>query len=198
VKTIETDEELLSRQAALQAEADAVVADLDLLALLGQFGRPVRVGSSVLGLMVVRDIDVTTLCPSLDPVVLFEAARPLVSHPRVRELTFRNDTGHWNTSPHYPDGIYWLVRYVADSGAAWTLDLWFIPEGTTQWDIEHVASLPPRLTSETRAAILRIKAARPAPVAPARIPSYEIYVAVLDHGVRTPDEFIWHLERGSS
>ena len=196
--TIETDEALLSRQAALQAEADAVVADLDLLTLLGRFGRPVRVGSSVLGLMVVRDIDVTTLCPSLDPVALFEAARPLVSHPRVRELTFRNDTGHWNTSPRHPDGVYWLVRYVADSGAAWTLDLWFIPEGTTQWDIEHVASLPPRLTSETRLAILRIKEARPAPVAPARIPSYEIYEAVLDHGVRTPDEFTRYLERGSS
>jgi hypothetical protein len=196
--TIETDEALLSRQAALQAEADAVVADLDLLTLLGRFGRPVRVGSSVLGLMVVRDIDVTTLSPSLDPVALFEAARPLVSHPRVRELTFRNDTGHWNTSPRYPDGVYWLVRYVADSGAAWTLDLWFIPEGTTQWDIEHVASLPPRLTSETRLAILRIKEARPAPVAPARIPSYEIYEAVLDHGVRTPDEFTRYLERGSS
>jgi len=196
--TIETDAELLSRQAALQAEADAVVADLDLLALLGRAGRPIRVGSSVLGLMVARDIDVTTLCPSLDPVALFEAARPLVSHPRVRELTFRNDTGHWNTDPRYPDGVYWLVRYVGDSGAAWTLDLWFILEGTTQFDIEHVASLPPRLTSETRAAILRIKEARPAPVAPARIPSYEIYVAVLDHGVRTPDEFTRHLERGSS
>ena len=194
----ETDEELLSRQAALQAEADAVVADLDLLVLLGRFGQPVRVGSSVLGLMVVRDIDVTTLCPSLDPDVLFEAARPLVSHPRVRELTFRNDTGRWNTSPRYPDGVYWLVRYVADSGATWTLDCWFIPEGTTQWDIEHVASLPPRLTTETRLAILRIKEARPAPVAPARIPSYEIYEAVLDHGVRTPDEFTRHLERGSS
>ena len=95
-------------------------------------------------------------------------------------------------SADYPDGRYWLVEYVDEAGDAWTLDLWFLAEGTTQFDLEHMKTLPGRLTPEARAAILRIKHERQAGVAaPAAppLPSYEVYEAVLDHGVRTPDEF---------
>ena len=60
------DASLLERQDALQAEAMAVLADLDLFVLLRRFGTPTHTGSSALGLMVRRDIDVTTVCPSLD------------------------------------------------------------------------------------------------------------------------------------
>ncbi len=154
-----SDIELFARQDALQAQAQAVLADLDALALLRTVGEPTRVGSSALGLMVARDIDITTLCPSLEPGPAFEIGRQLARHPRVRRLTFRKDTGRWNTHAVYPDGIYWLVEYVADPDVAWTLDLWFLAEGTTQWDLEHVKTLPGRLTPETRAAILRIKEA---------------------------------------
>src|SRR4029453_7763228 len=145
-----SDTQLLARQAGFQAEADSVVDDLGLMAILGSVGRPVRTGSSALGLMVARDIDITTLCPDLDAEALFSSIAPLASHPRVRQLGFRNDTGHWNTDPAYPDGLYWSVGYVADRGAAWNLDLWFIRDGTTQYDLEHLEALPPRLTPETR------------------------------------------------
>jgi len=49
--------------------------------------------------MVARDIDLTILCPVLDATRMFEAIRPLAAHPRVLELRFRNDTGHWNVDP---------------------------------------------------------------------------------------------------
>jgi hypothetical protein len=183
------DTELLARQAGLQAEADSVVEDLGLMAILGSMGRPVRTGSSALGLMVARDIDITTLCRDLDPGALFSAIAPLAGHPRVRQLGFRNDTGHWNTDPTYPDGLYWSVGYVRDSEAAWNLDLWFIREGTTQFDLQHIEALPPRLTSETRLAILRIKTAVADPTWATLVQSYEIYEAVLDHGIRTAEAF---------
>jgi len=69
------------------------------------------------------------------------------------------------------------------AGDEWTLDIWFIHEDSQQFDLVHLESLPPRLTDEKRLAILRIKEAclgRP------WYSSYGIYVAVLDHGVRTP------------
>ena len=50
------------------------------------------------------------------------------------------------------------------------------------------------MSPEARLAILRIKEARhgrPGEGAPVR--SYEIYEAVLDHGVTTPDEFSSYL-----
>jgi hypothetical protein len=181
--------DLLERQARLQVEADAVVDDLGLTAILDSIGRPVRTGSSALGLMVVRDIDITTLCPELDPLALFGLVAPLAAHPRVRQLGFRNDTGVWNTDPSYPDGFYWAVSYVGEGGAAWNIDLWFLREGTTQFDLEHLKDLPQRLTPEARLAILRIKTVAAETPSARRVPSYEIYEAVLDHGIRTPEEF---------
>jgi hypothetical protein len=190
------DELLLARQAALQAEAAAVLADLDLLQLLGKVGRPVRTGSSVLGLMVRRDIDVTSLCPTLEPLPIFDAVRSIAEHPRIHRLSFRNDTGRWRTEPQYPDGLYWAVQYRTDAGDDWNLDLWFLLEGTTQFDLLHIESLPPRLTPEARLAILRIKDARlglPADGSPVR--SYDIYEAVLDHGLSSPEEFESYLHQ---
>ncbi|MDQ6878326.1 MAG: hypothetical protein M3082_11690 [Candidatus Dormibacteraeota bacterium] len=194
----DTGEAVLARQAALQAEAAAVLDDLAVLSLAGAVGRPVRVGGSALGLMVARDIDVTTLCPRLEPAMVFDAMRPLVAHPRIRGLSFRKDTGRWNTDPRYPDGLYWRVDYATDEGVEWNLDLWFIHENATQFDLEHMKTLPHRLTGESRVAILRIKeavareAVADAPPDADRVRSYEVYEAVLDHGVRTAKEFRRH------
>jgi hypothetical protein len=165
------------------------------LRLLSDLGRPVRTGGAALGLMVARDIDITTLCPALDPFVIFDGVRALASHPRVRRLAFRNDTGRWKVDPAYPDGLYWMVEYVTDAGAVWSLDLWFLLDGTTQFDLEHMRTLPPRLTSETRLAILLIKEALQGPPGGQRVRGYEVYEAVLDHGVRTLDEFREHQAR---
>ena len=193
-----SDIELFERQDALQAQARAILADLDAFALLRDVGEATQVGSSALGLMVARDIDITTLCPTLDPGPVFDVGRQLAVHPRVRRLTFRKDTGRWNTSPGLPDGIYWLVEYVADPDVAWTLDLWFLLEGTTQFDLEHVKTLPARLTPETRAAILRVKEAVYADTTRPRGPSYAIYEAVLDHGIRTPEAYQHYRESRST
>jgi len=187
-----TDDDILERQAVLQARSDDVVRDLDVLALAGTVGTPTRTGSSALGLMTRRDIDITTV-GDLDVGRVFALGQVLAAHPRVWRITFRNDTGHWNKeTSRYPDGLYWLVEYVDDAGDGWTLDLWFLAEGTTQFDLEHMKTLPQRLTPEVRTAILRIKEERMAHAAPApgpNMPSYEIYEAVLDHGVRTPADF---------
>jgi len=186
-----TDDDVLERQAALQVRSDEVVRDLDALGLAGTVGTPTRTGSSALGLMVRRDIDITTV-GDLDVARVFALGQVLATHPRVWKVTFRNDTGAWNKSADYPDGLYWLVDYVDEAGDAWTLDLWFLAEGTTQYDLEHMKTMPARMTREARVAILRIKEDRLANVAPPpapSMPSYEIYEAVLDHGVRTTAEF---------
>jgi hypothetical protein len=94
--------------------------------------------------------------------------------------------------------LYWLVEYVTEVDVTWTLDLWFLLEGHTQFDLEHIQTIPPRLTREARLAILRIKHARLDLPAADRGPSYRIYEAVLDHGVRTADDFTRHLEDRSA
>ncbi|MER5785533.1 hypothetical protein ABT104_28045 [Streptomyces mobaraensis] len=182
---------ILAEQQALQAEADEAVGDLGLAGLLAKCGEPVRVGSSALGLMVRRDIDITVVCPDLGagaPKAVADIGAALAVHDRVRQVRFRDDTGHWNTDPMYPDGLYLGVEYRSAAGREWTLDIWFVDEPDRQPDLAHVRALPPRLTDAHRVRILRIKralAARPGD----GTPGYDVYRAVLDHEVTTPEEF---------
>lgn len=183
------DTQLLARQSALQREADEVAADLDLGRLLTEAGEPVRVGSSALGLMTWRDLDLTVVCPSLSVEQVAGLAARLAAHPRVREVVFRNDTGSWNVDPAYPDGLYVGLRYATAAAEVWKVDVWFVDEPDRQPDLEHVQTLRPRLTDATRAAILAIKdvwATREG------YRSLDVYTAVLDAGVQTADEFdVW-------
>ena len=132
--------------------------------------------------------------PELGPTRVFEAIKALPSHPRVRELRFRNDTGHWNEDPNYPDGVYWGPG-TTDAGEDWSLDLWFIHEHSRQVDLEHVLVLPPRLTP------------RDPPRDPSdqgRLPRTALVQQPRDHDggahhdVRTPAEYRAHIEGAAS
>ncbi|MGW0517588.1 hypothetical protein [Crossiella sp. NPDC003009] len=187
--------DLLARQGKVRAEAEVVLAELGLTERLATAGEPTLVGSAALGLMVRRDLDLTVTCPALDPAThakVIAIGAGLAADQRVREVTFRNDTGAWNTDPRYPDGLYLGLRYRADTGQDWTLDLWFVDEPDRQPDLEHLRTLAPRLDDTSRARILEIKtalAARPRPG-----PSFEVYRAVLDHGVSGTEAFdAWRL-----
>ncbi|MBW8805241.1 MAG: hypothetical protein AUG49_01730 [Catenulispora sp. 13_1_20CM_3_70_7] len=196
------DADLFRRERRLQAEAEAVLDDLDLAAALEAVGDPIRTGSAALGVMVKPDIDVTTACPVLD-LATFDAvtqlATRLTRHERVRQITFRNDTGAWNAEPDtYPDGLYLQVHYrsVQPRPREWNLDLWFVDQPERQPDLQHLRTLLPRLTDETRAAILRLKEEwTPRQEYGRTINGTLIYQAVLDGGVRTPLDFAEWLEQ---
>lgn len=189
--------ELLQRQDALQAEAEEVLADLDLPALLARAGRPVRVGSSVLGLMTWRDIDFNVLCRDLDADRAFETIRPLAAHPRIKQLCYSNNRGRFNaTGLPQDEGYYWGMRYHTDAGDDWQLDLWFLPETAPRPEFAHLEQIPPRLTAETRLAILWIKDVWHRRSAyRGRVLSVDIYDAVLEHGARTPEDFDEYLRQ---
>lgn len=184
--------ELFEAQAALQAEADAVVEALGLVPMLGAIGEPVRVGSSAMGLMVRRDIDITVVCPRLDAATLRAfagiGAALMQRTDRVVSVNFRNDSGQWNREPElYPDGFYLCVTVGGADGASWTIDIWAVDEPQRQPDLAHLETLLPRLTAEHRAAILAIK--QVLAQRPERAPSALVYEAVVDHGVRSVEAF---------
>ncbi|WNV90907.1 hypothetical protein [Umezawaea sp. Da 62-37] len=185
--------DVVTRQGELQVAADAIVDALGLKQSLAEFGEPVRVGSSALGLMVRRDIDITVVCPALDMATheaVVELGGELARHDRVGKVLFRNDTGDWNTDPAYPDGFYLGVGCRSAHGLDWNLDIWFVDEPARQPDLEHVRTLPGRLTDETREAILHIKEAwSERPEYGKSVTGNDICTAVLDKGVRTPEEF---------
>jgi hypothetical protein len=114
----------------------------------------------------------------------------LAMHPRTRRVEFRNDTGTWNTDPGYPDGLYLGLGYRSAAGCDWKLDVWFVDDPDRQPDLTHLRTLPPRLDRGARLAILRIKTAWYArPEYGRSVRSFDVYTAVLDAGVRTPEQF---------
>lgn len=189
--------DLLDSQRLLQEEADQVVELLQLDALLSHIGRPVRVGSSAMGLMVRRDIDITVICKELSSATLAAVvqagAKLMLMDRNVISVRFRNDTGAWNTDPaSYPDGLYLGVSARTNQGIDWTLDIWAVDQPERQPDLKHLRTLLPRLNDDCRRTILLIKEA----LAPqelrfseGKVPSAYIYDAVVDHGVGSVKQF---------
>jgi hypothetical protein len=188
---------LLDDQKLLEDEADQVVELLQLEALLSNIGRPIRVGSSAMGLMVRRDIDITVVCENLSSetrAAFIQAGTKLMLMDRhVVSVRFRNDTGAWNTDPaSYPDGLYLGASIRTDEGIDWTLDIWAVDQPERQPDLNHLRTLLPRLDDDRRNTILLIKqalAAAKSCCSESRIPSAYVYDAVVEDGVGSVEQF---------
>ena len=191
-------DQLLQRQDLLQNEAQAVVKVLDLVRLLSNAGT-VRVhGSSVLGLMTWRDIDVGVSSPRLSIERVYEVMMPLLTHPRVKQVHYLNESGSFNATGLPRDERYFfMVFYDNGSESDWKIDISFwLDEGVRSEQIHNM--IEQQLTPETRLIILRIKDVWwKQPSYRQEVSSVDIYDAVLQHGVCTLDEFDQYLvERG--
>ena len=188
---------LLERQDALQAEANRLVGELDLPGMLGRAGRLERLGSSVSGLMAWRDLDLGVSCGVLSPERAWATVVPLAAHPRTIQLAYRNELGQLAPPELRGYGRYYFVaRHQTEAGSEWKIDISLWSPESPPGPLAHAEELMRRLTPETRLAILWIKDAW------YRLPSYpdvvggmDIYEAVLEHDVRTPDQFGRHLRR---
>jgi hypothetical protein len=187
--------ELLERQDTLQAEAWRTLDALDLAAALAPIGLVEVIGSLATGLMVWRDIDLLVIAPGLSASVAHEAMARYFGHPGIGAIRYRYDHAAQNpANDPNDDRYYYALFYHGDGGHEWKIDIsiWIA-------DPPHVERLPSssliaRLNDETRLAILWIKDrwfARPE--YRTSVYSVDIYDAVLDHGVRTPEEFAVYL-----
>jgi hypothetical protein len=188
---------LLERQDALQREANQLVESLDLPTVLGRAGRFERLGSSVSGLMVWRDLDLGVSCEALGPERARETMVPLAAHPRTTRLYYRKEIGILAPPELRGYGRYYFVaRHQTEAGREWKIDVSLWSPESPPGPLAHAEELMRRLTPETRLAILWIKDAW------YRLPSYpdvvsgmDIYEAVLEQGVRTPEQFGSYLSR---
>ena len=189
--------ELLRHAEQLQTEAAAVIEELDLLAMLGQVGHAELVGSAASGLMVWRDIDVGARCQDLNPARAWDALRPLVTNPQLMRLDYRNEIGERSPSDRPSDQRYSFVAYYqprATEENEWRIDISLWLSAAPRNQLAQLAELRRRLTDETRLAILWIKDVwHRQPTYPYEVGGVDVYDAVLEHGVRTPDEFAAHL-----
>jgi hypothetical protein len=188
---------LLERQDALQAEANRLVEQLDLPTMLGRAGRFERLGSTVSGLMVWRDLDLGASCGRLSPDRAWETMLELAAHPRTTRLDYRNETGR--LAPPELRGYrryYFVAHHETDAGDEWKIDVSLWSPESPPGPLVHPQELRRRLTPETRLAILWIKDVwHQVPSYPDQVSGMDIYDAVLEHGVRTPEQFGSYLRR---
>ncbi|GGO36021.1 hypothetical protein [Deinococcus humi] len=182
---------LLTRQAALQGEAERVVRELKLPERLGELGTFEQIGSSVSGLMVWPDVDVMVRADHPSAQHIMTAMAPVMATRGIREVLYRDETGERSPSGKPSDERhYFVLRYAAVNGRVWKIDV-------TVWcsaalrphraQAEHLA----RALSETqRLAVLWIKGEWcERPEYPEEVGGMDVYEAVLHHHVRTPEDF---------
>ena len=181
---------LFKKQNKLQKEAAEILGKLKLFKRLSATGKPIVVGSSAVGLMVRRDIDVTVVCATLDIKKVIKISNDLMIQKGVGEVVFRNDTGDWNTDTKYPDGLYIGIKSKFEKGKIWNIDIWFIDEPERQPDLKHLKFIFKKLNTENRAIILNIKTEwDKKPKHKKSATSYDIYDSVLNHNIKTTNEF---------
>lgn len=195
------DEDLWARQAALQTEATAILADLELSAAVTDVGPMLLAGSYVSGLMCWPDLDVMVYAGAdFSPHDVLRLLQRIVDRPGVVGFDYRDERGPRSPTGTVRDERYHMVVELARDGRTWRVDLtlWLNDPHTnvTAWH----ESLRETVTADQRSAILRIKDVW------CRLPSYpdhvgglQIYHAVLDDGVRTPKQFAsWLAAHGYS
>jgi hypothetical protein len=185
---VESADDLLRRQDMLQAEADELLAEAGLVRLLESVGPVLLTGSYVSGLMSWREVDVMALVgPEFAPHDVLDLMRRVVGIPGVTRFDYRDERGERRPTEHVRDERYHVEITLTYGAGTWHIDLslWLhdIHANITEWHEQLRASITP----EERDAVLRIKDVWH------KEPSYqgglEVYTAVLEHGVRTPEQF---------
>lgn len=176
-------ENVLIRAEQRRHRALSLVDELGLRERWAPVGRVELVGAVAHGLVVSHDIDFEVFTRG-EPNVAdgFAVLSSLAEHPRVRKAQFTNAL---RTADQ---GLYWQIRCVDADSIEWKVDLWTLAEDhpgpCAAWIVEPMQRA---LTDASRRAILTLKEARAAgqtiPVA-----SIDLYRAVLDGGVQTPEE----------
>jgi hypothetical protein len=193
-----SDDELAVRQSALQAEAAALLDELDRSGIFSDIGPLEVTGSYISSLMCWRDLDVGLLVGAdYSPRDVLHLISRIMELPGVVGFNYRDERADRSPTGLIKDERYHLPFLLDRGGVVWRLDLtlWLhdLHENVTAW---HQA-LRDSITDQQRAAVLRIKDVWfQRPSYPDRIGGSEIYAAVIDDGVRTPEDFrSWLAER---
>lgn len=184
----EQDEQLLHNQQVLQNEAHRLVAELNLVEVLRAAGAVRLTGSSVLGLMVWRDIDLQISSPGLQIAQAFTLLNPLLTHPRVKQVRYLHQSEHFKEQG-LDERYFFMISYQPEGQAEWKLDISFwLGQGVHPEPVQE--AMEQQLTPATRLTILRIKQVwYQLPAYRSTVYSTDIYDAVLQHGVQTLAQF---------
>jgi len=179
------DSDLIARATSLQADAAAVLGSLG--ALFEGIGTPIPTGSFVSGLMVWRDLDVMVLGgPDFAPPDVLALLGRAVALPGVTGFDYADERDGRSPTGTRRDERYHVTIRLGE----WRIDLsiWLHDDHADVTAFHE--SMKATLTDAQRLAILRIKDMwHQRPEYPDEVGGFDIYTAVLHHGVETPADF---------
>jgi len=198
-RVLSPDEDLSARQAVLQAEAADVLASFDVAGIVADIGSIHLTGSYVSGLMCWPDLDIMVhVGAGFSPRDVLRLLRDIVDRPGVVGFDYRDERGDRSPTGTVRDERYHVPIALSHNGRTWRIDLtlWLNDPhvNLTAWH----ENLRETITAEQRGAVLRIKDVwHRLPSYPDQVGGIQIYTAVLDGGVRTPEEFAtWLTDHG--
>jgi hypothetical protein len=183
----------------LHAEAAALLEELERSGVFSDLGPLEVTGSYVSELMCWREVDLGLLVgPNYNPRDVLQLISRILELPGVVGFDYRDERADRSPTGLTKEERYHIPFLIERGGNVWQLDLtlWLhdLHQNVTAW---HRA-LRDKITNEQRAAVLRIKDVWfRLPSYPYQIGGLEIYTAVTENGVRTPEEFRgWLADRG--
>jgi hypothetical protein len=183
--------DLVARAEALQAEAQEVLALLDLETAFPSFGPAQLIGSALSGLMAWRDLDVMFTAPTATAADVLAGLAVIARRPGLLAVDFRDERADRRPTPQKTDErFYAVLRYEGPQGL-WKVDLTFWLHAITRPQVPDATALQ-AITPEQKQTILHLKNTTPG--YPDEIAGNDIYTAVLTHNIRTPTELAQHLQ----
>ena len=176
-------DDVIGRADRRRAKALGVIDDLELVRRWSAVGRVELVGAVAYDLVVSPDIDMEVFTDGTPRVRDgFRVLAELAEHPSVTRARFTNALSTAD------QGLYWQVGCRDDEGEEWKVDIWTLArDHPGPLSTSLVAAMRSAVRTEERQRILALEEARAAGAARG-VASIDIYRAVLDGGVTTPDE----------
>ena len=185
----------MEKSAVLKREADKLLADSGLLALLAEYGEVHLTGSYSYDLLTWRDIDICLVLITLRAEIILDIAKRVAAIPHIGSMYYRNE--YVMRTRGNPEAFFLCVDFYLPGDIKWKVDILVADDAEVQRVLQAGRAMADRLISETREAIVRIKTVI------CRRPGYRmkfgsrtVYEAVLDHGIRTVEEWdAWYRKK---
>jgi hypothetical protein len=179
---------LLELNSEIKKEADAMLYEKGLLALLRSFGTPHVSGSYALDLMTWRDLDIYLEVEDLKESSFFSLGGQLASLLMPVKMSFRNETVA--KTPGLPQGFYWGIYLGNERKDAWKIDIWAVHSAECKRLLDYCMGIQEKLDKQKSTQILAIKSCCwQDPEYRRSYSSMDIYTAVLEEGITDMEGF---------
>jgi hypothetical protein len=179
---------LLQLNEEIKKEADALLHEKGLLALLRSFGTPHVSGSYALDLMTWRDLDIYLEMEDLKESSFFSLGGQLASLLMPVKMSFRNET--IAKTPGLPQGFYWGIYLGNERKDAWKIDIWAVHSAECKRLLDYCMGIQEKLDKQKSTQILAIKSCCwQDPEYRRSYSSMDIYTAVLEEGITDMEGF---------